>query len=60
MSVIEPNENRQYEKNKKWLKRRKRELLPANFSLLTQTEQIEALRSIVIVQARIIEKIIEI
>ncbi len=55
MAKINPNEAGQYEKNKRWHKRRKTQLLPDNFSALTQAEQIEALRSVVIVQARLID-----
>lgn len=55
MAKINPNEAGQYEKNKRWHKRRKTQLLSDNFSALTQAEQIEALRSIVIVQARLID-----
>lgn len=59
MTKIQSNESGQNEKNKRWHKRRKNQLLPDNFSTLTQTEQIEALRSVVIVQSRLIEQMTE-
>lgn len=58
MAKIAANEQGQYEKQKRWLKRRKSQLLPDNFSGLTQAEQIEALRGVVIVQNRLIERLL--
>lgn len=55
MADIEPNNEGQIVKSRKRIKRRKRDLLPANFSALsTDADRIEALRSLVIEQNRII------
>lgn len=55
MADIEPNSQGQIAKSKKRIKRRKQDLLPANFSQLsTDADRIEALRSLVIEQNRLI------
>ena len=55
MADIEPNAQGQIIKSRKRLKRRKQDLLPANFNALaTDDDRIEALRSLVIEQNRLI------
>lgn len=55
MADIEPNSTGQIIKSRKRLKRRKQDLLPANFAALANdAERIEALRSLVIEQNRLI------
>ena len=55
MADIEPNNEGQLLKSRKRLKRRKQDLLPANFDALPNTNaKLEALRSLVIEQNRLI------
>ena len=58
MATIDATGQGKTEKNKRWLKRRKGQLLPDNFSVLTQPQQTEVLRGVVIVQARLIEHLL--
>lgn len=55
MADIQPNNQGQIAKSRKRLTRRKQDLLPANFAALsTDADRIEALRSLVIEQNRLI------
>lgn len=55
MADITPNSDGQIIKSRKRIKRRKQALLPANFSALaTDADRIEALRSLVIEQNRLL------
>ena len=59
MAKIQENAQGQFEKNKRWHKRRKSQLLPDNFDALSTANKLEALRGVVIVQARIIESLLD-
>ena len=59
MADIQPNPRGQIVKSRKRLKRRKQDLLPANFAALaSDAERIEALRALVIEQNRVILNLI--
>ena len=59
MADIQPNPRGQIAKSRKRLKRRKQDLLPANFAALaSDAERIEALRALVIEQNRVILNLI--